>query len=97
MIAVVLVETQRVGEGGEHLRRRMRVAALLEAHEVVDADPGERRQLGPPQAGSAAACSGRQADLGRRHGLSAVAQEAPEVAFDHNAKSASPAPYFAWP
>ena len=31
--------------------------ALLEAHEVVDADPGERGQLGPAQAGRAAARS----------------------------------------
>ena len=67
MTAVVLAEMQGVGEGGENLRRRMGIAALLETHEVVDADPGECRQLGPTQARGAAAGAHRQANLGRRH------------------------------
>ena len=55
MAALVLAEAQRVGERGQHLGRRVDVAALLEAHEVVDAHAGERRDL---LAAQARACGG---------------------------------------
>ena len=46
---LVLGHAHGVGERSEDLRRRMHVAALLEADEVVDADAGERGDLLAPQ------------------------------------------------
>ena len=88
---IVLVELQRPGERGEHLRRRARITTLFETHEIIDADAGERRQLGPTQSRCAATRSGRQAR--RRPGppIPAAAQEAAELALHHDSQSASPA------
>jgi polyisoprenoid-binding protein YceI len=87
--AILLVETKRIGDGGEHLGRRMAVASLFQSHEVVDADAGERRQLGPTQARSTTAGPVRQADRGWCHRLPPTAQETTEVAIPHDRQSAS--------
>ena len=65
----LVVERQHAPERFQHLRRRMPVAALLEPDEVVDADPGQQRQLLAPQPGRAPARALGQAD--RRPGRSA--------------------------
>nr|BFE89091.1 hypothetical protein GCM10020093_116920 [Planobispora longispora] len=44
-------EAQRVGERGEDLAGGTAVAPLLQPREVLNADPGERGQLGPAQSG----------------------------------------------
>src|SRR5690606_19100884 len=59
--------------------RRALVAALLEAHEVVDADAGQHGQLLPAQAGCAAPTAARQADLSGRHALAPGPQEPSEL------------------
>ena len=41
----VVVELQRAGEALEHLLGRPVIAALLQAHVVVDAEPRQRREL----------------------------------------------------
>jgi hypothetical protein len=41
----VVVELQRARQALEHLLRRSVIAALLQAHVVVDAEPGQRREL----------------------------------------------------
>jgi len=63
---VVLVEAQRLAQRGEHLGRRVGVAALLDPDQVVDAYTGQRGQLGPAQAGRAPTRALAQADLGWR-------------------------------
>ena len=45
MLGGVLVELQRPGQSVEDLRRRVVIAALLEADEIVGAHTGERRKL----------------------------------------------------
>ena len=59
--ALVVGHPHGVGERHEHLGRRVLVAALLEPHEVVDADPGERGDLLAPQARRAPAAVRRAA------------------------------------
>ena len=53
VVQIVLAQAQRLGQGGQHLRRRVGVASLLDADQVVDADTGQGGQLGSPQAGRA--------------------------------------------
>ena len=50
----VVVELQRAREALEHLFRRSVVAALLQAHVVVDAEARERRELFAAQSRHAA-------------------------------------------
>ena len=88
-VTVGLAETHRVGQRGEHLRRRAAVAALLEPDEVVDADAGEGGELGATKPGRAAAGADRQADVGGRHGFAPRAQERSELSDVHDTKCAS--------
>ena len=74
----LVVESQDAAQRLEHLRRRMPVAALLEPHEVVDADPGQQRQLLAPEAGRAAAGALGQPDLGRGDQLAPGTDEVTE-------------------
>ena len=85
---IVVVQSQGVGQGGEHLRRGVPVTTLLQAHEVVDADPGEGRQLGPAQPWRAATRRDRQADVGRADRFAARAEELAELTVDHGLQSA---------
>jgi len=89
---VVLAEAQRGGEGAEDLPRRVAVAALLEAHQVVDADPGQRGQLGATQARRPPAGPDRESDVGRRGGLAPRPQEAAELQVLHGVQSAEAVP-----
>jgi len=83
MHPLVRGQPERVGERGEHLCGRPVMTALLEPDQVLHADAGERRHLGPAQAGSAAARAGGQPGRGRRGGLPAGAQEHPELVVAH--------------
>jgi hypothetical protein len=76
-------EPQRVGQCEQHLTGRVPVATLFEAGEVFDADPGERRQLGPAQAGRPAPAAGREPHLGRRHRLAARPQVGAQLVLTH--------------
>src|SRR5262249_35851142 len=78
--ALVRVEEQRPGDGLEHLRGSVDVAALLEPRVPGDPDPGELRHLLAPQARSTAAPRGRQTHLIRRDPLPAPAEERGELA-----------------
>ena len=89
MPAILLAETQRVGERGEHLGGRSAIASLFQAHEVVDADAGEGGELGAPQSGGPAARSDRQSHIGGTDRFPTTAKEATQIALDHERKSAS--------
>src|SRR6202022_3689521 len=73
--AFVLVEAQRIGERGDHARRRWGVAALLEPDEVVDAEPCEGRDFFSAQTRGSAAAAVRQSDVSRLELLTAGAGE----------------------
>ncbi len=73
----VLVELQHAGQGPEDLRRGVAVAALLKAQVVLDADAGEHRDLGAPQAGDPAHADVRDA---RPRGVDEVAPGPEEIA-----------------
>ena len=88
-VAVGLAETHRVGQRGEHLRRRSAIATLFEPDEVVDADAGEDGELGATQPGRAATGADRQADVGGRHGFAPRAQERSQLSDVHDTKCAS--------
>ena len=66
----------------------MSITALLEADEVVDTYPSERRQLGTAQAGRAAALRRRQPDVGGAHRFATRADELAELTVDHGHQSA---------
>ena len=72
-------EAQRRGQGRDDLGRRVLVAALLEPDQVVDADAGERGQLGAPQAGGCAGGADGQADLGGRRRLARARRKWPTL------------------
>ena len=63
VVPLVVGETQGPGERTEQLRRRVPGPALLQPHEVFDADPGEHRQLFAAEAGRASSRAGRQPGL----------------------------------
>ena len=79
MAALVLGEQQRVRQGGEHGRRRVGVAALLDADEVVDAHAGQRGDLLPAEARGATTAGVSEADVGRLQALPARPQESTQV------------------
>ncbi|GLK18004.1 hypothetical protein GCM10017602_24860 [Herbiconiux flava] len=54
-------------------------AALLEAHDVVDAEAGEHRQLLSAEAGCAARVTGGQADVDRREAVAPGSEELAEL------------------
>jgi hypothetical protein len=60
-----VVEAERIRERGDDARRRLRVAALLEPDEVVDADPGERGDFFAAQTGSSPTAAVWQPYVGR--------------------------------
>jgi hypothetical protein len=53
------VKAEGVGDGIDDRPRRVAVSALLDPGQVLDADPGARGKLGPPQPGRPAALLGR--------------------------------------
>ena len=59
-------QLQGARERGDHLRRRRRGPALLQAHDVVDRDAGELGEFLPPQPGRPARPAGRQPGRRRR-------------------------------
>ena len=76
---LVLGQPERVGQGRQHRGRRLRVASLLEAHEVVDADARQRGDLLTPQARRAAPARVAQAHVRRLQRLPPGPQESTEV------------------
>src|SRR5690606_34204634 len=60
-----LVQAEDAGERVEDLLGRLGRAALFEAHVVVDADPGQMRDLFAPQPDDAAAAIGGDTDVRR--------------------------------
>jgi hypothetical protein len=85
-------QPQSVGQGGQHLRRRVLVAALLEPRDVLDAHAGERGDLGPAQARGPPPGPGGQPHVGRRHGFPAGPEEQAELVVAHGSRvSAGPA------
>ncbi len=64
VIALIGLQPQCPGQGGQHLLRRLGAAALLQAYDVVDADPGELGELLASQAGHSAVPAHREPDLG---------------------------------
>ncbi|GAA4557027.1 hypothetical protein GCM10023193_07780 [Planotetraspora kaengkrachanensis] len=72
-------QVQGVRERGEDLRRRVPIAPLLQPCQVVHADAGDGGQFGSPQARRAATLSGGQSHPARGDGLSATAQECPQI------------------
>ena len=62
VVAGVLVEEEGVGQRADHRRGGPGVAALLEPHEIVDADPGEGRR---PLRGADPGCDGDPSPAGR--------------------------------
>ena len=64
-----LVEPQRTSDGGQHVRRGVDAAALLEPRVPGDGHAGEQRDLLATQARRAAAAPGRETDLLGTHGL----------------------------
>jgi hypothetical protein len=89
--SLVVVQPQGVGERAEHLGGGVAVAALLEPGEVLDADPGERGELGPAQAGGAAARPTREPDVGGGDSLPADTQEVAEFGVAHGPNLPVPA------
>lgn len=79
VVALAFVETQGSGEGAEQLARGMRGAALFEAHDVVDAHPGEQSELLAPQARRAATGAGRQPGILGPHPVAPGAQHLREL------------------
>ncbi|GAA3067687.1 hypothetical protein GCM10020254_09170 [Streptomyces goshikiensis] len=74
------VQSQRPGDGFEHLLRRVAFAALLQARVVVGAHPGERRDLFAAQAGHpAAAGRGKPGVLGAEPGPACAQEHAQRV------------------
>jgi hypothetical protein len=65
VVALVVGQPQRPGQGGEHLVGRRRPAALLEAREVVDRQARELRHLLAAQARHAAVAARRQSHVAR--------------------------------
>lgn len=82
VVALVLGEAERAGEGAEHLGRRVQRPALLEAHDVVDADARERGELLAAEASGAAVGSRGQAHVGGLHALAPGAEHAREFGHD---------------
>ncbi len=79
MAALGLVEAENPGEGVEDLLGGLRGAALLQAHVVVDADPGQVRDLLTAQPLHTAAAVGGDADGGGIDPGAPGAQEAREI------------------
>ncbi len=74
LVAGVVVEPQRPGEGTQHLRRRHRTAALLEADDVVDADAGQHRHLLATQPRGTPVAPGGHPDVLRAQPLPGAAE-----------------------
>jgi hypothetical protein len=74
-----LVEAEDAGERVEDLLGGLGRAALLQAHVVVDADPGQVRDLLAPQALDPAAPFDGDADVRRVHPGTPGAQEARKI------------------
>jgi hypothetical protein len=77
--ALGLIEAEDAGERVEHLLGRLGRAALLEAHVVVDADPGQVRDLLPTQPLDPPVPVGGDADGRRVDPRTPGAQEAREI------------------
>jgi hypothetical protein len=65
VVALLAVELQGPPEGGHDLGRRVAGTALLQTDQVVDQDPGQRRQLLTPEASGAPGDAARQTDRSR--------------------------------
>jgi hypothetical protein len=74
--AFVLIEAKSVGERSDHTCRGSGVAPLLQANQVVDAHPGERRDFLSAQTRCSPAAAVGQSDVG---GLELVAAGAEEL------------------
>ncbi|BCY07376.1 hypothetical protein L3i22_024640 [Actinoplanes sp. L3-i22] len=83
MVALVLVEPQRVGERAEQLGGGLGAARLFEAHQIVGGHAGQLRRLLAPQPGRAAARPGGQPDILRPEPLPGAADEVSELASVH--------------
>src|SRR5690606_13251129 len=81
--AGVGVEPQRAGERLQHLRRRVALAALLEADVVVDADAGDRGHLLAAEPGHPPVTERRQPGLLRGDPRTAGPQVVPEQVLGH--------------
>ncbi len=73
------VQPERARDRVEHLDARVDRAALLQPGVPGDADPGQLRELLPPQPGGAAAGADGEADVLRADPLPAAAQERGEL------------------
>lgn len=82
--AVGLAEPEGVCDCREDLGRRTSVASLFEPGEVVDADAGEGRQLGPPKTGGASSQALGQPDVGRSDLVTTAANEVAKLSVDHS-------------
>ena len=79
MLGGGLIELQRPRQRVEDLRRRVVVATLLEADEIVRAHAGEQRKLLAPKARYTAAAEPREADVLRSDPLATRTQELAEM------------------
>ena len=75
VVALVGGQTQRAGEGGEHLRARLRTAPLLEPRVVIGRHRGQLRDLLATQPRGAPPRAGTEPDVGRLQRLPVPAQE----------------------
>jgi hypothetical protein len=75
VVALVRRQLQRVGDRHQHLVGRVRVPALFEADEVVDAEAGQRRDLLAAQPRRAPAPRHPESHRGGRDALATGPQE----------------------
>lgn len=80
-------QAQHVGQRGEHLGGGVTIPPLLQPHQVLDADPGERGQLGRAQTRRTASAATGEPDLGGNDRFASGAQVDTQLVVAHDPES----------